>query len=66
LDPAATSEQVLLRNAALTLRTIFSLGTNYLNMLKLDGTALQQLTGKMEVIPFLGGSFNTYAQAQWN
>lgn len=56
----STDEQSLLFNAGYLLRLIAPLGFNYITMLRADGTAFERVIGQMNVIPFLGTSFNNF------
>lgn len=60
LHPQHTGDDSLLKNASLVLRVVFALGYNFLFMLRIEGTAFQDVIGSMEVIPFFGNSFNNY------
>mmetsp|Transcript_7202 Transcript_7202/g.9381 ORF Transcript_7202/g.9381 Transcript_7202/m.9381 type:complete len:582 (+) Transcript_7202:74-1819(+) len=60
---AQTDVYCLLYNASYFGRLQFSLGVNYLSMLRTkdaENTAFATLVGDMDVVPFLGTSFNNY------
>ncbi len=57
VSPHQTSEDSLLTNVTFLLRVSASLAYNYVLLLRIDATSLQALIGKINVIPFFGGSF---------
>lgn len=53
-----TDEQSMLWNASYLMRLIAPLGFNFVTLLRAEGTAFQEILGRMDVVPFLGSGFN--------